>query len=57
VDDDAGLCIPDGHNALRTLAEVEAAELEHVRRAAAAAEKRAEAQRLLDEAASIEASS
>jgi hypothetical protein len=57
VDDEAGLCIPDGHSALRTLAEVEAAELEYARRSEVAAAKRAEAQHLLDEAAEIMARS
>jgi len=55
VYDEAGICIPDGHNALRTLAEVEEAERAAAVRAEAAAKKRAEAQRLLAEAEEIEA--
>jgi hypothetical protein len=54
VDDEAGVCIPDGHNAIRTLAEVMEAQRAREGRLANAATKRAEAARLLDEAAALE---
>lgn len=55
VDDEAGICIPDGHHPIELLAEVE----ENERAAAEVKEradaKRAEAARLLAEAEEIEA--
>jgi hypothetical protein len=54
VDDEAGVCIPDGHNALKTLAEVRAAVDARESRLNEAAAKRAEAVRLLAEAKELE---
>jgi hypothetical protein len=54
VDDVDGVCIPDGHHALPTLAEVMEAQRAHEARLEVAAAKRAEATRLLDEAAALE---
>jgi hypothetical protein len=54
VDDEAGVCIPDGHHALPTLAEVMEAQRAREDRLANAAEKRQQASRLLDEAAALE---
>jgi hypothetical protein len=54
VQDDAGICIPDGHNPIRTLAEVEQLEAAAARRKREADEKRAQAQQLLAEANELE---
>ena len=54
VDDEAGVCIPDGRNALKTLAEVAEAGAAHQRRTLAAAEKRKMAADLLAEAEELE---
>jgi hypothetical protein len=54
VQDEAGVSVPDGHNALRTLAEVHAASKAHSERMAEAQRKRDEATRLLSEAMALE---
>jgi hypothetical protein len=54
VDDDAGVCIPDGQNALKTLAYVHAAEEARKQRLNVAENLRIEAARLLAEAAKLE---
>lgn len=54
VDDEAGVCIPDGHNALKTLDQVMQAQRDREARMARAAEKRQEASQLLEEAAALE---
>jgi hypothetical protein len=54
VDDDAGVCIPDGHNALKTLAEVHAAEDARKHRLQVAENLRIEAARLLADAQELE---
>lgn len=55
VNDEAGVCIPDGHNALKTLAEVHAAEEARKQRLNVAENLRIEAAQLLAEAAELEA--
>jgi hypothetical protein len=55
VDDEAGVCIPDGHNALKTLAEVHVAEEAREERMRAAYLKREQASNLLAEAVELEA--
>lgn len=55
VDDDAGVCIPDGRTALSTLAEVHAADDARAERLMVAEGKRADAQRLIKEAEALEA--
>lgn len=54
VRDDAGVSIPDGRNALPTLAEVHAAADARAARVETAEAKRAEAERLLAEARELE---
>jgi hypothetical protein len=54
VDDEAGLCIPDGHNAIRSLAEVEEAEARQAARAKEADALRQEAHRLMERADTLE---
>jgi hypothetical protein len=54
VDDEAGVCIPDGHHALESLDEVMAAQRALEDRREGAAAKRAEAVRLMEEAAALE---
>ena len=54
VDDDAGLCIPDGHNPLKTLAEVEAAELDLAERQERARRLREQGAELYAEAERVE---
>jgi hypothetical protein len=55
VDDEAGHCIPDGFHPIKLLSEVEEKERAAAELKAKADEKRAEAQRLLDEAEAMEA--
>ena len=55
VQDDAGFCIPDGHSALRSLTEVQAAMEEAAERTRRAEELRAQADALRSEADRIEA--
>lgn len=55
VDDAAGVCIPDGYNALKSLAEVHAAEDVRKQRLNTAENLRIEAAQLLAEAAELEA--
>jgi len=55
VDDEAGVCIPDGHHAIASLAEVMERVRERHARLDEASDKRAEAKRLLDEAKALEA--
>lgn len=55
VQDDASVCIPDGRNALHTLAEAEAAMEAHQHRTQVAENMRIEARRLLAEADGLEA--
>lgn len=55
VQDDAGVCIPDGHNALKTLKEVHAAADARAERLLDAKQKRDEAAALLAEAEALEA--
>jgi hypothetical protein len=54
VQDEASVSVPDGHNALRTLAEARAALEAHGERMAEAQRKRDEAMRLLLEAQDLE---
>jgi hypothetical protein len=54
VDDEAGICIPNGHNAIHSLAEVEAEEMRRAALAGIADRKRAEAAALLAEADKLE---
>lgn len=53
VDDEDGLCIPDGHHPLPTLAEVEAAEADHAERSREAEQLRTEAAQLLADAETL----
>lgn len=55
VDDDAGVCIPDGHNALQTLDEVVAANEAYEDRITEATTKRQQAAELVAEAEALEA--
>lgn len=55
VQDDAGVCIPDGHNALKTLKEVHAAADARADRLLDAKQKRDDAAALLAEAEALEA--
>lgn len=55
VQDDASVCIPDGHNALRTLAEAEAAMEDHRENVQVAENMRVKARRLLADADALEA--
>lgn len=54
VEDDAGVCIPDGRNAIKTLTEVKRREDERLVRLREASEKRQAAEELLAEAARLE---
>jgi hypothetical protein len=55
VDDDAGVCIPDGHNPIRILSEVREREAARLDRLQAADQLRKKAEGLLAEAAKLEA--